>query len=838
MRLRMHPFKALAAGLVVILCGMLYLSAYARERKKTVFYVSPRGNDRWPGILPVPNRAGTDGPFATIARARDAIREIKAAGKLFGPATVFIRGGAYFLSRPVTFTPQDSGTKTAPVLYTAYPGETPVLCGGRKITGFKPFRGKIVRAYLPEVESGAWYFRQLFSDGKRQTRARYPNIDPSDPYRKGFLYVEGSLPSFGLSVGNIHNPGDWMEYEVSAPSPGLYRLWLYYGADNAPYGADDMAGRTGLSVDGGEPVPLQNLPNTGGWGAYRWSECASVELSEGTHRLKWQNLKGGGIQLDALALSDDPGWKPVGTDLPRTAPGRHLVVIQAESFAAFNGPQISIAGDGGSKTQFLYRPGTVKPSWAGQPGAEMHIYPAGGACRAYKQITDLIAVDESTRTVTLGGQECTVALSPGNRFFVENVLAELDSPGEWFLDRKEGYLYLWPEKPLTARSEVIAPVLGRVFEFLGDSGQGKPVHHITLSGLIVRNTDYSPEDGCVGYGMGNDGVVFMRNASDCAVRHSNFKHIGKYAVCLAGSDRNAVTGCRISDGAEGGILLIDAADNRITDNHISRMGLVYKHIAGITMEDGRTGGNIVAHNLIHDISRYGITLKSPGSRNIVEFNDLRTLNTETYDTGGIEVTQQDREFRSGSIIRNNRVRDVIGYSSDNGKAIFLSWGIYLDSFAGGYTVQNNIVCRNENGSVMIQGGKDNRIENNILGGGRSSQLFLPNFAGNCAGNVISRNIVYYEEPEALLIYAGPITPEAVFIDNNLYFHAGGRPLRVNRADSFAGWQALGYDAHSVIADPLFQDPARDDYRLRPGSPALEMGFKPIDITTVGPRRKP
>ncbi|MFZ2642841.1 MAG: hypothetical protein WA117_17740 [Verrucomicrobiia bacterium] len=59
----------------------------------------------------------------------------------------------------------------------------------------------------------------------------------------------------------------------------------------------------------------------------------------------------------------------------------------------------------------------------------------------------------------------------------------------------------------------------------------------------------------------------------------------------------------------------------------------------------------MSHNLIHDMSRYGIALKNPGRRNIIEFNRVHRTNTETYDTGGIEVTQQDREFRSGGIIR-------------------------------------------------------------------------------------------------------------------------------------------------------------------------------------------
>jgi hypothetical protein len=47
-------------------------------------YVSPNGNDSWSGRLASPNRTRTDGPFATLERARDAIRALKRAGQAAG----------------------------------------------------------------------------------------------------------------------------------------------------------------------------------------------------------------------------------------------------------------------------------------------------------------------------------------------------------------------------------------------------------------------------------------------------------------------------------------------------------------------------------------------------------------------------------------------------------------------------------------------------------------------------------------------------------------------------------------------------------------------------------
>jgi hypothetical protein len=71
------------------------------------------------------------------------------------------------------------------------------------------------------------------------------------------------------------------------------------------------------------------------------------------------------------------------------------------------------------------------------------------------------------------------------------------------------------------------------------------------------------------------------------------------------------------------------------------------------------------------------------------------------------------------------------------------------------------------------------------------------------------------------------------IDRNLYFAPGGTEPVVRGCASFADWQKRGFDRSSVIADPLFVDPARDNYALRPDSPAFRLGFEPIDTSTVG-----
>lgn len=151
-----------------------------------VFYVSPEGRDEWSGRLPEPNRDGTDGPFATIVRARDAIRELKRRGELRGLVVVKVRGGIYWLNEPITFTPEDSGTEENPIIYQAYEGEVPIISGGRLIDGWRVEKLSndltVWVTDIPEVEEGKWYFKQLFVNGERRLRPRLPE--------DGFFWIE------------------------------------------------------------------------------------------------------------------------------------------------------------------------------------------------------------------------------------------------------------------------------------------------------------------------------------------------------------------------------------------------------------------------------------------------------------------------------------------------------------------------------------------------------------------------------------------------------------------------------------------------------------------------
>lgn len=97
------------------------------------------------------------------------------------------------------------------------------------------------------------------------------------------------------------------------------------------------------------------------------------------------------------------------------------------------------------------------------------------------------------------------------------------------------------------------------------------------------------------------------------------------------------------------------------------------------------------------------------------------------------------------------------------------------------------------------------------------------------------NIFYYRSSENLLRGPWPPRPVDKFtVDHNLYWREGGGELKFGNR-TLAEWRSLGFDQDSIVADPLFVNANKGDFRLKPGSPAGKIGFQPIDLTTVGPR---
>ena len=134
------------------------------------FFVATNGSDGYSGTLSAPNSGKTDGPFQSLDRARRAVASLRASGPARnGPIVVMVRGGVYALRATLELAAGDSGTAQSPTIYASYPGETPVLSGGARVTGWTNAGGNLWKATLPPQTAA---FENLFYNGVRRLRPR------------------------------------------------------------------------------------------------------------------------------------------------------------------------------------------------------------------------------------------------------------------------------------------------------------------------------------------------------------------------------------------------------------------------------------------------------------------------------------------------------------------------------------------------------------------------------------------------------------------------------------------------------------------------------------------
>ena len=700
----MKPMATLSYfGLVTPL--LLVLSGDVSLAETTVkFYVATDGRDDWSGRIDAPRADGADGPFRTIQRARDAMRERKAL--ISAPFTVLVRGGKYFLKETLVLSTVDNGTREHPVHYTAYPGEKPVLSGGLHVIGWKPYKGKILRAQLPGGEGGKMKSRQLFFNGKRQMLARWPS--------SGWANIEGPA------------------------EPGSHIAFVY--------------------KEGGFPSPL------------------------------------------------------------------------------------------------------AKPT-----EAEVNVYPFVGWTN---NIVPIQSVDRDNRIVTLTRKVWDASdVAPWfwgmpfmkeNRFAVENVLEELDQPGEWFLDSAAGVVYFWPPEVLAEDSEVLIPSLDTLIRLHKAS-------YVTFSGFSLTETtggDAYHRPGLEAYGAmypvrgwkycGES--MHLKDCSYCVVEKNHFDAVGGNALYLEGYNlRNRIRRNQFSHIGANGICLLGTKDrhpmfNHVVDNHIHHCGAINNYVAGVFL--GLSDGNLIAHNSIHDMPHHAVNLASNGyGRNIIEYNDIRRVSTELWESPGINSWMDEVDPSKSYIMRDaERAGHIIRHN-------FLeqTQGIAFDDYASNCVVYGNIVVGKM--GFGVHGGKNNVFENNILVECKQYGIVYSDsvserpaswqMSGFNTGNRFRNNIIYCtSDPEKAFLYTIYYYTDRLIAesDYNLFFNAEGRYMVLDESGKLGAkelplddWQKLGYDTNSLIGDPLFVDPKRGDYRLRPESPAFQLGFQPIPIDRIGIR---
>ena len=685
--------------------------------------VSPSGNDEASGT--------PDEPVATLLCARERARRAIAHG-LDEPLTVQLRGGVYRPAQTLALGPLDSGTADCPVSWRAFPGERPIISGGRPIAGW---------------------------------------CRPDGPVK-------------------------------------------------------------GLPPEAQEHVWVTDVP--AGW---RFS-----------------------------ALFDSEGMLPRA----RLAP---MQTVEPEGEA--------------SRTELRFEPGALKaPPYLAD--AELFITPR------YPWVTNYLpleSVDEQQGIATTtipGTYELTTQVGWGEArsWSVENVLEALTEPGEWVLDTQEGLLCLWPRSSAEPGGDIVAPAMAELVRIDGDFEGRDWAQHIALDGLTFTHGDRArwPADRQAVqhdwdlYDCAN-ALVRLRGAEHVTVRNCRFIESGGAGVRLDfHAVDNRVACNEIAHLGLGGVSLVgygpgdrdENHHNEVARNHIHDCGRLLWHCPAILL--CQSGQNRIHNNLVYNMPYSGIVLVSgregayregavgraqDGSNgrgmidwdgigdcppqcehriglltckfNVVEHNDIHHVMERLADGNGIYVSGTG----AGNIVRRNYVHHIEGQGCQS--------GIRLDDLQWYSLVSENVVWRVSGGGFTL---KDiNDLENNIAVDCRRGGSVLVR-RGPAWGSTVRRNIFVQsglpmERPGAQPPFydgggfAGRLE-EPVIEDNVLFCTESPEAAQ----KCLEAMRAIGKDTRSVMADPQFVDLDKGDFHLRPGSPALRLGFRPIErwglTESVGP----
>jgi len=498
------------------------------------------------------------------------------------------------------------------------------------------------------------------------------------------------------------------------------------------------------------------------------------------------------------------------------------------------------------RTAFRFKPGDIK-KWERLEDANLVTFHSWTTSRFFIKSLDTI-----NNIVEVYGR-CRYTFlrwDKAERYYIENIPEALDAPGEWYLDRRTGILSYIPYKGEDPTKEkVVAPVLKQLVVFRGEPEKGRFIEHITISGLSFLYTDWeigrdghsysqSAIDGKTGIGV--TPAVALEGARHCNLTDLEIAHTGGYAVSFGrGCKYNIIERCHIHDLAAGGVLLGMSRlpkDEHLRSNHntvyncfIHDGGHVYASGVGVWI--GRSSYNVVKNNEICDFFYTGVSAgwswgyaPSSAHHNLIENNHIHHLGYGVLsDMGGIYTLGRS----PGTKLLHNLIHHVESYS-------YGGWGIYPDEGSSDILIKNNIVYRTKTGGFHQHYGKENIVENNIFAFSRERGQIIRTRAEKHRSFVFERNIVFYNQANLL---GGNWSGNNYKLDYNDYWNDSGSTVTF-AGKSFDEWKKKGQDVHSIIADPKFYAPYKYDFRLRADSPALKLGFKPIEtkgIGLVGPR---
>ena len=296
-------------------------------------------------------------------------------------------------------------------------------------------------------------------------------------------------------------------------------------------------------------------------------------------------------------------------------------------------------------------------------------------------------IDPATNTVHLAIPH-TYGYKEGRRFYVRNVLKELDAPGEYYLDRKTGWLYFYPPAPIDEGHAVVSLLETPLIKLRNVSHI--EFRNLTLEcgrgdGITVEGGDHISVRQCTLCNLGNRAIT-ISNGSLSGIRNCQIYNTGEGCISIGGGDRITLSGGKV----------------RVSQNdihHFNRLTKTYRPAISFSGV-----GHVVTHNRIHDAPHSAVIFGSANDCEI-SYNDIFNVCTESEDAGAI-YTGRDWTVQ-GISISHNFIHHIRG-TTNTGRQ-----GIYIDDAAGGMRIFGNVLCDIQR-AILIGGGRDNRIENNIF----------------------------------------------------------------------------------------------------------------------------
>ncbi|NOS68442.1 MAG: hypothetical protein HOP33_00735 [Verrucomicrobia bacterium] len=508
-------------------------------------------------------------------------------------------------------------------------------------------------------------------------------------------------------------------------------------------------------------------------------------------------------------------------------------------------------------TRFQFREGDLK-SWPSVTNGEIV-----AMSRWVESRLPVTSVDEAAHIVNFG-KRSVFELQKDDLYYIEGLFEALDTPGEWYLDAADGKLFYSPmpgEKP--DKIEAIAPVLAQLIRFEGKPEAGQFVEHIEFRGLTFAHTEWNlarvgdknagagwpaPTSEVGGFSqaaIGVPGAVWGEGVRSGVFEQCRFVHLGSYGLELArGCQSNRISRCELTDLGAGGIKIGETAirtnvvemaqGNEVSDCKIHGGGKLYQSAIGVWI--GQSPNNRVLHNAIHDFYYTGISIgwtwgyaTALASNNLVEFNHIHHIGVMSdgdgpvlSDMAGIYMLGK----QPGTRVVNNLWHDMAATK-------YGGWGIYTDEGSSGILIESNLVYRTTHGGFHQHYGETNIVRNNIFAFARDQQLQRSRDEDHVSFS-FSNNIVYFDKG---VLLGSTWKNDRFVMDGNVYWDtrlAGKTDEMKFAGGTLEKWRARGHDQNSQIADPLFVAPQSDDFTLKDNSPALKLGFHPIDLRGVGP----